>query len=149
MDREILTAHQLEFLDRAKDIDFFLKNFYLSGGTALAAFYLKHRYSEDLDFFSEKEIDLFNLDVCLNTIKKDLNISKIDFQQSYNRNLFFLSFGKEVLKTEFAYFPFSRIEKGILHKGIEIDSLLDIATNKLFTIYQRSQARDYIDLYYI
>ncbi|MCZ7666433.1 MAG: nucleotidyl transferase AbiEii/AbiGii toxin family protein [Chloroflexi bacterium] len=26
-------------------------NFYLTGGTALAAFYLQHRFSEDLDFF--------------------------------------------------------------------------------------------------
>lgn len=149
MDSKILTAHQSGFLDKAKNINFFVRNFYLSGGTALAAFYLQHRYSEDLDFFSEKEIDLLNLDVCMNTIKKDLNISKIDFQQSYNRNLFFLLFGKEVLKTEFTYFPFPRVEKGTLHKGIEIDSLLDIAVNKLFTIYQRSQARDYIDLYCI
>jgi len=27
--------------------------------------------------------------------------------------------------------------------------LLDIAVNKLFTVYQRTQARDYIDLYFI
>jgi predicted nucleotidyltransferase component of viral defense system len=31
--------------------------------------------------------------------------------------------------------------------GVSIDSLLDIAVNKLFTIYQRTAARDYIDLY--
>ncbi len=28
-------------------------DFYLTGGTALSAFYLKHRYPEDLDFFTE------------------------------------------------------------------------------------------------
>jgi len=39
----------------------------LSGGTALSEFYLHHRFSEDLDFFSEKEeawpllLDLFVL----------------------------------------------------------------------------------------
>ena len=33
--------------------------------------------------------------------------------------------------------------------NLSIDSLLDIAINKLFTIYQRCKARDYIDLYYI
>jgi len=32
---------------------------------------------------------------------------------------------------------------------VELDSILDIAVNKLFTIYQRSVARDYIDLYYL
>ncbi len=35
--------------------------YYLSGGTALSAFYLEHRHSEDLDFFSgEKDyVDLY------------------------------------------------------------------------------------------
>lgn len=36
-----------------------------------------------------------------------------------------------------------------MNNKILLDSLLDIAVNKLFTIYQRSQARDYIDLYFI
>lgn len=30
--------------------------FYLTDGTALSVFYLSHRYSEDLDFFSEQEL---------------------------------------------------------------------------------------------
>lgn len=53
------------------------------------------------------------------------------------------------MKTEFTYFPFPRIQKGGLKNGMEIDSILDIAVNKVFTIYQRTHARDYIDLYCI
>lgn len=34
-----------------------LAGFYLSGGTALAAYYFEHRFSDDLDFFTEDEID--------------------------------------------------------------------------------------------
>ncbi|MEW5692252.1 MAG: nucleotidyl transferase AbiEii/AbiGii toxin family protein [Candidatus Hydrogenedentota bacterium] len=34
---------------------FFTQKFYLTGGTALSEFYLKHRISEDLDFFCENE----------------------------------------------------------------------------------------------
>ena len=30
-----------------------------------------------------------------------------------------------------------------------IDSLIDIATNKIFTIYQNPRSRDFIDLYLI
>jgi predicted nucleotidyltransferase component of viral defense system len=37
-----------------------LRFFYLTGGTALAAYYLRHRLSEDLDFFAEKEFELKN-----------------------------------------------------------------------------------------
>ena len=31
--------------------------FYLTGGTALSRFYLNHRYSEDLDFFTNRDTD--------------------------------------------------------------------------------------------
>lgn len=149
MKPRILTQNQIAVLKKIKNNSFITGNFYLTGGTALAAFYLRHRYSEDLDFFSEKEIDILNLDIFFNQIKKELNILKIDFQQSYNRNLFFLHFNGDVLKIEFTYFPFKRIEKSKLDDKLEIDSLLDIAVNKLFTIYQRTMARDYIDLYFI
>ena len=44
----------LEIISQSKDI---CQSFYLTGGTALAEFYLQHRFSEDLDFFSEKEVD--------------------------------------------------------------------------------------------
>lgn len=149
MTDEILTKNQIAFLQKCQESDFLINNFYLTGGTALAAFYLKHRHSEDLDFFSESEFDILNIDVFIKKFQDALNISKIDFQQSYNRNIFFLTLGKEVLKTEFTFFPFTRIERGQHEYGIEIDSLIDIAVNKLFTIYQRTQARDYIDLYFI
>lgn len=149
METTILNKNQIRFLAEVKAVPFLADNFYLTGGTALAAFYLRHRYSEDLDFFSEQEIDFLNLDVTVKKIKENLGASKVDFQQSFNRNLFFLSFGDEIVKTEFTYFPFPRIEKGIRKDGIAVDSLLDIAVNKLFTIYQRTRARDYIDLYCI
>src|SRR5918999_3975854 len=47
--REILSALQWEFLSV-----FFqgAPPFFLTGGTALSAFYLGHRYSEDLDLFT-------------------------------------------------------------------------------------------------
>ena len=149
MENNILTKNQLAVLGRISWNSFLRDNFYLSGGTVLTAFYLGHRYSEDLDFFSEKEVDPAPIDVFFNQIKDELGITAIDFQQSYNRNLFFLHFGDEILKTEFTFFPFVRIEKGEIRYGIATDSLLDIAVNKLFTIYQRTHARDYIDLYYI
>lgn len=123
--------------------------FYLTGGMALAGFYLGHRLSEDLDFFSEEEFDVSAIAVFFQKHKKTLEFESIDFQQSYNRNLFFLHFPDEVLKTEFTYFPFPRIEKPKKSEGISVDSMLDIAVNKLFTLYQRTAARDYIDFYCI
>lgn len=149
MPKEILTPLQKKFISSFSKNSAFRERFYLTGGTALAAYYLNHRYSEDLDFFSYAEIDILALDVFLKALKAALKVKKMDFQQSFNRNIFFLHTNKEILKVEFTYFPFELIEKPIKKDGIYIDSLVDIATNKVFTISQNPRARDFIDLYFI
>ena len=58
-------------------------------------------------------------------------------------------FPDEVLKVEFTYFPFPRIEKKKKVGDLYVDSLIDIAVNKIFTIYQGPRSRDFIDLYFI
>lgn len=123
--------------------------FILSGGTALAEFYLHHRYSEDLDFFTVDEFDPQSISVLLKRLQKTLGIDSFTFEQSFNRNLFFLHIGSGTIKTEFTYFPFQTIEKGLTLGELRVESMLDIAVNKVFTIYQKPRARDYIDLYCI
>jgi len=149
MEFNILTERQAAFLQNFEKDKFLTKDFYLTGGTALAEFYLGHRLSGDLDFFSEEEFDLLALNVFLKKAKGVLGFTRVDFQKSNNRNLYFLHFDDEVLKIEFTFFPFPRIEKGEIKNGVQVDSFLDIAVNKLFTIYQRTQARDFVDLYFI
>lgn len=149
MAKTILTDKQqvlLNLIFQLKDIN---NNFYLSGGTALAEYYLHHRLSEDLDLFSEDEVDPLSIQISLKKIQDKARITKIDFQQSFNRNLFFLHFKDEVLKTEFTYYPFTQIEKPSVINNIKVDSLLDIAVNKIFTIYQQPSSRHFIDLYLI
>ncbi|PJC81870.1 hypothetical protein CO007_02510, partial [Candidatus Roizmanbacteria bacterium CG_4_8_14_3_um_filter_36_10] len=55
MGKTILTSRQLDFLELAQSNAYIAKNYYLTGGTALAAFYYSHRLSEDIDLFSEKQ----------------------------------------------------------------------------------------------
>ena len=147
--KTILSGNQRKILQTISLDKSFCENFYLTGGTALAEFYLKHRLSEDLDFFSEKEFDSQAVFVFFKKNQKVLKIKKIDYQQSFNRNLFFLHLDSDIIKTEFTYFPFPRIETTVDKNGMAIDSVLDIAVNKVFTIYQRARARDFIDLYFI
>lgn len=49
---------------------------------------------------------------------------------------------------DFNYYPFPRIEKGMKYKNIEVDSILDIAVNKVHTIVMKPWARDFIDIYF-
>jgi predicted nucleotidyltransferase component of viral defense system len=147
--KSILSKNQVHFLNlfaRQSDLG---NLFYLTGGTALAEYYIHYRYSEDLDFFSEIEFDTGPIVVFLKTIKSNLKFSKFDINTSFNRNIIQLIFDKEVLKLEFTYFPFPQIDKSHLVGGVKIDSVVDIATNKLFTIYQNPRSRDYMDLYMI
>lgn len=149
MSQSILSQKQKDFLGLFSKNKFLPSSFYLSGGTALCEFYLPYRYSEDLDFFSEQEFELSTITAFAKSIKNDLGYKKIDINTSFNRNIFQLIFDNEVLKIEFTYFPFPQIEKPMVRNGVKIDSLLDIATNKLFTIYQKPRSRDFIDLYII
>lgn len=147
--KTILTKSQRLLLDEIGKNKAIAEAFYLGGGTALAEFYLQHRLSEDLDFFNENEFDPLSISAFFKGIQKKMNITKIDYQQSFNRNLFFLTIGKDIIKTEFTYYPFPRIESKTVSNGIKIDSLLDIAVNKVFTVYQKPRSRDFIDLYLI
>lgn len=148
--KTILSKNQQKLLKIIGDNKNICQYFYLTGGTALAEFYLQHRLSEDLNFFSEEEVDSQVVFAFLKSIRKQAGIKKIDAQQSFNRNLFFLHLlDGDIIKTEFTYFPFPRIEKKNKIGNLFIDSLLDIAVNKIFTIYQKPRSRDFIDLYLI
>lgn len=149
MAKTILTNQQqllLNLISQQKDL---VNSFYLSGGTALAEYYLQHRLSEDLDFFSLEEVEPMNIQVNLKSIQDKAKITKIDFQQSFNRNLFFLHYQGGVIKTEFTYYPFTQLEQPQTIDGIRVDSLIDIAVNKTFTNYQQPSTRHFIDLYLI
>mgnify|MGYP001583454490 CR=1 FL=1 len=145
----ILSKNQTDLLTLLSNEKRVVNSFYLTGGTALAEFYLQHRLSEDLDFFSEQEFDPLFITSTFKKIQNKAGIKKINYEQSFNRNLFFLELENDSIKTEFTYFPFARIESKIKFGNLYIDSLIDIAVNKIFTIYQKPRSRDFIDLYCI
>ncbi|PIU03547.1 hypothetical protein COT44_02880 [Candidatus Shapirobacteria bacterium CG08_land_8_20_14_0_20_39_18] len=146
-----LTQEQKFILDGVAKIPFFRENFYFTGETALSEFHLRHRYSDDLDFFTEKK-DNLDLQV-INSLLADLG-RQYDFTFSgrfievvYITMLTF-SNGSQ-LKADFGYYPYQRLKKGIDHQGLAIDSLEDIAFNKLSTVSQRENIKDFVDLYFL
>lgn len=143
------THEQKIILDVIAKEKFFRSSFYFTGGTALSYFYLQHRYSEDLDFFGESK---FENQIILSYVEK---WSK-EYGFTYTSNfaevvyIFLLTFkNKERIKLDFAYYPYKRIEKGKILNGVSIDSLTDIAVNKLLTITQRVDVKDFVDLYFL
>lgn len=149
MAKTILTQRQQKLLDLLSKENYIQQNFYLSGGTALAEYYLHHRISEDLDFFSLEEVNHIAIQSIFKKIKPKINFQKITFESSFNRNLFFLHFSDEMIKTEFTYYPFEQIEPPLVKNTLKIDSIIDIAVNKVNVIFTTPRTRDFIDLYLI
>ena len=65
-------------------------------------------------------------------------------------HVFNLHFPKsQTVKIDFALYPYKQIEKSREIQSIKVDSLLDIAVNKLLTVQQRFEVKDFVDLYFL
>lgn len=146
----ILSEKQKTFLGLFSKENSLVDRFYLTGGTALAEFYLRHRYSEDLDFFNEEEFSILPIRAFVKKAEKKLNAKKVDYQTFLGLHTFFFIFpGDEKFKVDFNYYPFPRILKGLKFGNVIIDSDYDIAVNKVHTIVMQPRARDFIDIYFL
>lgn len=146
----IITEEQEKFLNLVSQETSFCKRFYFTGGTPLSAFYLYHRLSEDIDLFSENEINLLPIKAFIGKAQRKLKLQKVDYRQFLGLHSFQLFFpNKQILKVDFNYYPFARIEKGGKYRNIIVDSMLDIAVNKVHTISMKPRAKDFIDIYFI
>ncbi len=146
----ILSKEQQEVLNLISHEKGLVKTFYLTGGTALSAFYLHHRYSEDIDLFSEEEFKIEPIASFIKKVQKKVGASSVDYQQFMSLYTFFLRWdNKEPLKIDFNYYPFGRIERGMKYHDLSVDSVYDVAVNKVHTIVMKPRSRDFIDIYFI
>ncbi len=127
-----------------------LSDFYLTGGTALSEYYLHHRDSDDLDFFSEQSAKLIRIDPFITRAAKELGATSVRHERVHDRQLFLLTLAdKTELKLEFTRYPFPSLEEKNQINGIRVDSLRDITTNKLFALIERFEPKDFVDLYFL
>ena len=148
MEPVVLTRDQTRFLELFARHAEFPKYYYLSGGTALAAYYLHHRESDDLDFFTDLAVALPAVTAFIQQAKDYLDAKKLTYEHLYDRHIFTLE-TKPMLKVEFTRYPFSHLAPFIEKNGIRVDSLLDIGVNKLFALFDRNEPKDFVDLYFI
>lgn len=148
-ENSLLTQEQKVILTEISQNDFLVSQFYFTGGTALSEAYLKHRYSDDLDFFTDKK---FDSQAVFSLVGQWAKKYKFSFQTQFVEptDIFVLAFPEgQNLKLDFAFYPYQRLASGERYQGLPIDSLLDIAVNKLVLITQRTEVKDFVDLYYL
>lgn len=149
--KTILTELQRRFLELVLKEDYLLKNYYWTGGTVLSEFYLHHRKSYDIDLFTEnKEVHLPSVSKFVSFVGRILGAQKISHSRFLGLESFVFSFKvKTELKVDFNYYPFPRINLGKKWRGLAVDSLEDIAVNKIHTISMKPRTRDFVDIYFI
>lgn len=126
-----------------------LTTFYLTGGTALAAYHLYHRISDDLDFFTTDEPDTIFLQSFVEIVKDALGAREVRFERVHDRRVFFFVLPEGELKIEFTRYPFQQIESPVVRDGVRVDELRDLAANKLRAFLDRFEPKDFVDLYFI
>jgi len=145
----VLTPKQQELLNA-----FFSRsagrNFFLTGGTALAEFYLQHRFSEDIDLFtlddqafSESVGELRNLAAELGCTFEE-RVATPTFHQVFFRPPSQLEIKVDLVRETGPQFgQHQDFEKVI------VDSELNIAVNKITALFGRASNKDFVDLYFL
>ncbi len=140
-----LTAAQHAFLDHLLGSEL-ADTFYLSGGTALSAFHLHHRRSDDLDLFSRQAFDSNAVVRLVNEIAEEEPTP----HKIAHRLGFILRVGGELLRVEFVHYDYDWLEPPQpLYGQLRVDGLRDILANKLSAMIERTDPKDYADLLHI
>lgn len=149
MGKTILTPRQFKFLELAAQEEELTRWYYLTGGTVLAEFYLKHRLSDDIDLFTISDVNDREIDKIIKKATAILKAKEYTKRKISGLFTYQLIFPDGTLKVDFNNYPFEPIERGIKWKNLRVDSYYDIAVNKVNTILGRLQIRDFIDLYFM
>ena len=126
------------------------EQFYLTGGTALAEFYLGHRISYDLDFFTSEEalIVPFSHQVAALSTRYDFDVSVVRRFATYVE--FKVVMEDEDLKVDLALdSPFRFAPLVLSDYGVWVNPFEDLCVDKLLAYYGRAEPRDAVDLYFI
>lgn len=146
----ILKTDHKRFLGYLIKEPYLSKRYYWTGGTVLSEFYLKHRESYDIDLFTEnEEVHLPSIEKFVSAAGGYLRVKSIHHRRFLGLHTFVFKLPKSEIKVDFNYYPFPRINKGRRWQGLEIDSLEDIAVNKIHTISMKPRARDFVDIFFI
>lgn len=146
----VLTPFQkkvLEFFSKLKDS----KHFFLTGGMALAEFYLGHRKSFDLDMFtSEKELILPFSRVLEEEMKKVFSVTVTRRFETFVEYEIGTKDKSESIKVQLAYdSPYHLDSPSESTLGVKVNSFKDLVTDKLQAFFGRVEPRDAVDLYFI
>ncbi len=142
----ILTPLQNSFL-----VEFFhlARDFYLTGGTALSAFYLQHRYSVDLDLFTHDDEAFQKADDLTKQASAKLDVDCKPVRITSYFKHFRVGPKDDPLTIHFSKDYAAHIKPPNNFEGLLVDSIEDITANKICAALGRTEIKDLVDLYFL
>ena len=127
--------------------------FYLTGGGALAAYYLEHRLSQDLDLFTQDREAWEAIEADLKAAAEECGAG-LEFSHAREPNELHRASlkvaGEPELKIDVVRdTPPHFGDPQLRPDGVIVDSLENIAVGKLLAVYGRAYPRDFVDLYFL
>ena len=139
---EALTPDTRQAFKRAAELPF-IREFFLTGGTGLAI-HIGHRYSVDLDFFSQDyEVD----DNVRQAVKDQFADNTLIVRNDANNT--FVCEWRQIGVSFFRLQPYPLVRPAIEVEGIRLASIEDIGAMKLAALVGRATRKDLVDLYFI
>lgn len=125
------------------------EQFYLTGGTALAEYYLGHRLSYDLDLFTGSDGLVLPFSYHVEKLARENHLD-IEVVRRFTTYVELLVKDKDaILKIDLALdSPFRFHPTITCEPGIKINSFDDLCVDKLLAFYRRAEPRDAVDLYF-
>ena len=126
------------------------EQFYLAGGTALAEYYLGHRLSFDLDFFTGQAPLVLPQSYQIERVMPGAGLEVAVNRRFTTYVEFTIGRGADTLKVDLAQdSPFRFAPAVETETGVRISALADLQVDKLLAYYGRAEPRDAVDLYFI
>lgn len=125
------------------------QKYFLTGGTALSGFYFHHRKSVDLDLFTFEDIEIEPVRQAFASIAKKLKLSLNHRVATEGYHKFFLTGKNEELKIDLVKEQEVHFGQIKIFGNVRVDSIENIGSNKITAIFGRTEAKDFVDLYFI
>ena len=149
LNNDFAKLYQLQdkFLNFWKNLN---QNFYLTGGTALGRFYLNHRYSMDLDFFTNADEHFKNnTKFIYRQVTKYFNVQNAQSVIYDDFARFYIHSNTTILKIELVNDIAYRTGNPISVKFGYIDTPINILSNKLSALLGRDEPKDVYDIIHL
>jgi hypothetical protein len=122
------------------------QGFFLTGGAALAGFYLRHRETEDLDLFAPPEVDIGTGVQALIEAAIAIGASATIMRESSDFKRFVVRRESETTLVDLVVDRAPQVAPKTSFGLVRVDTVKEIAANKLCALLDRFEARDLVDL---